>query len=77
MRKTKLSLDTLQVETFETDPAAAETARGTVRAHEFTEVSSLCQGCTRSPTCDVACSTNDYEVCYVPWTRQPGCPEPE
>ena len=76
MKITKLSLDTLHVDTFETDPAAAEISRGTVHANGFTEVSSFCQGCTRDATCDVACSTNDYEVCYVPWTRQPDCPDP-
>lgn len=74
MRKAKLGLDALQVETFETAGSTLP-ARGTVRAHEFTEVTSFCQGCTRDPTCDVACSTDAYEVCYVPWTRQPGCPE--
>lgn len=74
MRKAKLSLDTLTVETFET-AASENSLRGTVRAHGFTEVTSFCQGCTRDPTCDVACSTNDYEVCYEPQTRDPECPE--
>lgn len=74
MRKTRLSPDTLRVETFEVDVAAAP-QRGTVRAHAFTEVTSFCQGCTRDATCDVACSTDAVQVCYEPWTRQPGCPE--
>lgn len=72
MRKTKLSLDTLQVETFEPD-AAAVSPRGTVHAHEFTQVTSFCQGCTRAPTCDAACSTDAHQVCYEPQTRDPNC----
>jgi hypothetical protein len=71
MAKIKLNLEQLEVESFGT--ASAESTRGTVNAHDFTEVSSFCQGCTRNPTCDVACSTDQYEVCYEPWTRQSGC----
>ncbi|HEX6036534.1 hypothetical protein [Longimicrobium sp.] len=74
MSKITLRLDTRAVETFE--PAAfGNAARGTVRAHDFTEVTSFCQGCTRDPTCDAACSTDADQVCYEPYTRQPGCPE--
>lgn len=74
MSKIKLRLDTLAVETFE--PAVSGTAtRGTVRAHEFTEVTSFCQGCTRDLSCGGTCSTDAYQVCLEPYTRQPGCPE--
>lgn len=72
MRKIELRLDTLRVDAFETAGPAVP-PRGTVNAHALTEVTSFCV-CTRAVTCDVACSTDAYEVCYVPYTRQPGCP---
>jgi len=80
MRKTKLSLDTLRVETFETHPAAVE-MRGTVHAH-LTQAADTCGGRTCDAPCKSTftfymtcqqCSTNAYEVCLEPWTRQSGC----
>lgn len=68
MRKTKLSLDTLQVDTFETDPGAPE-VRGTVQAHGLTQVTSYCQ-------CQYA---TDYGTCQgtcVDTCGGPTCDDP-
>lgn len=77
MRKTKLSLEALQVDTFEPDPAAAE-VRGTVHAHGPSQYTAYCQcanatnygSCQATcmdtcggPTCDYPCQTAD--TCYL------------
>ncbi len=82
MRKTKLSLDTLHVETFETDPAAAE-VRGTVQAHGLTQFTSYCQcDATHYGTCQGTCvNTCGGPTCDYPcrsamtfyMTCQAGC----
>lgn len=82
MRKAKLSLDTLQVETFEPD-AAAVSPRGTVHANAITQFTSYCQcdathygtcqgTCVDTcggPTCDLPC--HSAMTCYL--TCRAGC----
>lgn len=71
MRKLKLSLDALEVESFE---ATANTSlRGTVPAHEWTEYADescfgTCESdCTRNASCQGQCGTGAscYGTCYA------------
>lgn len=64
MRKTKLSLDALHVETFETD-AAGPGPRGTVRAHAtfYGTCQGTCVNTCGGPTCEYPCQTAD--TCYL------------
>lgn len=83
MPKTKLALDSLAVESFETDAGAAK-PRGTVHAHAFTGFTSYCQcqyatqygtcqgTCVNTcggPTCDYPCQTAN--TCHL--TCGAGC----
>lgn len=67
MRKLKLSLDALQVESFSATAEGAE--RGTVPAHAWTEYADescfgTCDGgCTRDGSCVNPCGTG-YASCY-------------
>lgn len=77
MRKLKLSLDALQVESF--TPSADEAARGTVPAHAFTEYAdescfaSCNGGCSNS--CGGGCGTNTaWQSCYGSCQNTCGCP---
>jgi hypothetical protein len=57
MRKLKLNVDTLAVESFDTPPAGGE--RGTVEALSFL---------TAEETCFNSCGgTCKYNTCNVPW----------
>lgn len=63
MKKLTLNVETLSVETFETDTAAKE--RGTVHAHEV-----------ETPKCVVtggidSCWCTEYAGCL--WTHEPSC----
>lgn len=77
MRKLKLSLDTLQVESFHA--AADEPARGTVAAHNPTVYAdescfeSCNGGCSNS--CGGGCGTNTaWQSCYGSCNNTCGCP---
>ncbi|HEX6041772.1 hypothetical protein [Longimicrobium sp.] len=67
MRKLKLSLDSLQVESFAA--TGSEPVRGTVPGHEWTEYADescfgTCDGgCTRDGSCVNPCGTG-YASCY-------------
>ena len=54
MRKMKLDMDRLAVESFEVDNGVTE-ARGTVRGHAATRFCSLASGCA-GDTCDLSCN---------------------
>lgn len=55
MRKTRLSPDTLRVETFDVDPRA-RAPQGTVHAHAITQLTSFCQcDATHYGTCQGTC----------------------
>ncbi len=64
MRKAKLSLDTLHVDTFET-AAAGPGPRGTVHAHAtfYGTCQLTCMDTCGGPTCDYPCQTAD--TCYL------------
>jgi len=72
MRKTRLSPDTLQVETFETE-AAASAIRGTVHAHA-TDFTSYCQ-CI-NPTWYGTCQESCVDTCGGPTCELP-CEYPD
>jgi hypothetical protein len=67
MRKLKLSLDTLQVESFHA--TVNESARGTVPGHGWTEYADescfgTCVGnCTRDGSCNNTCNASCYGTC--------------
>ncbi|HST61059.1 MAG TPA: hypothetical protein VLK84_20310 [Longimicrobium sp.] len=73
MRKAKLSLDTLHVDTFET-AAASPGARGTVHAHAtfYGTCQGTCVDTCGGPTCDYPCQTANtcHLTCHDPcgWT---------
>jgi hypothetical protein len=58
MKKLRLHVEELKVESFPTAPAAGE--RGTVRAHAEA-------GTLLPPSCPVACETYDDTVCGLTW----------
>lgn len=66
MRKLTLSLDTLKVDSFETN--VQDGARGTVRAHWTQHADESCFGtcdgmCTRDASCQGGCGTG-YASCW-------------
>jgi len=78
MRKIRLQLDALTVETFDTSPT--QTPRGTVLAFDKTEActascgeSCLITGCTCFETCPVSCPNGScWESCGGT-CFEPGC----
>jgi hypothetical protein len=80
MRKTKLSLDTLQVESFDTDAAGEQ--RGTVHAREFTvgfecrtaqTGNAQCPGCQNSGVASCVWCSPDTGTCQdCSWTDGDG-----
>jgi hypothetical protein len=70
MKKMKLSLDDLKVESFQTTPEGAEGDRGTVYGYISCDLT-ICQecgptcACTRDPSCNGTCAASCNGTCYA------------
>jgi hypothetical protein len=72
MKKLRLDLDTLSIQTFEIDQAPS--ARGTVQAHLPSTAPDVCPKCTRNWYCTVGYECTVYpEYCTVPPTEGGSC----